>query len=89
MAKILVTPDELDQASNTFTQAQSQSVDLVSRLNSTISNFQGRWEGMTQQKFFQEYEAAKQNMQKYIEMLEEVSKELKTIATRFRQADGQ
>ncbi|MNJ58997.1 hypothetical protein D3C77_546590 [compost metagenome] len=89
MAKILITPEEMDRIAGQFNSAATQSQDISSRLNSAIQGMQGQWEGMTQQKFFQRYEEDKKNMLKYIEMLQAVDTELKEIATRFRTADQQ
>jgi WXG100 family type VII secretion target len=89
MAKILVTPEEMDRIAGQFTSGAQQSQEISSRLNSAIQSMQGQWEGMTQNKFFQRYEADKKSMDKYVEMLNDVAKELTEIAKRFRLADQQ
>ncbi|ANS75337.1 type VII secretion protein EsxA [Paenibacillus yonginensis] len=89
MARILITPEEMDNVAKQFSSAADQSRDMASKLNSTIQSMQGQWEGMTQQKFFQRYETDKKNMDTYINMLKDVSTELNKIAERFRTADQQ
>jgi len=89
MARILITPEEMDQIAKQFLDGASQSEQLTSKLNSAISSLQSQWDGATQSKFIQRYEVDKKNMQTYIENLKAISEELKTIANRFRQADQQ
>ncbi|BFH60155.1 WXG100 family type VII secretion target [Paenibacillus azoreducens] len=89
MARILITPEEIDKASSLFKTTSQQSRELVNKLNSTIQSMQGQWDGMTQQRFFQRYETDKKNMETYITMLNDVSQELAKIAERFRAADQQ
>lgn len=89
MSRILITPEELDRIASQFRNGANSSKDLSDRLNSAIQSMQGQWDGMTQQRFFQRYETDKKNMLTYIQMLTDVSTELKNIADRFRQADQQ
>ncbi|WP_435924034.1 WXG100 family type VII secretion target [Paenibacillus sp. DYY-L-2] len=89
MARILITPEEIDKVASQFTSSAEQSEQMKNKLNSAIQAMQGQWEGMTQQKFFNQFEQDKKNMDLYITMLREVAKELTAIATRFRNADQQ
>ncbi|MDQ0087471.1 WXG100 family type VII secretion target [Paenibacillus anaericanus] len=89
MSRILITPEEMDRISTQFKTGATQSQEISTKLNSAIQAMQGQWDGMTQQRFFQRYETDKKNMQTYIQMLNEVSDELKTISDRFRAADQQ
>lgn len=89
MARILITPEEIDKVASQFTSSAQQSEEMKNKLNSAIQSMQGQWEGMTQQKFFNQFEQDKKNMDLYITMLREVAKELTAIATRFRNADQQ
>ncbi|OAB38448.1 WXG100 family type VII secretion target [Paenibacillus glacialis] len=89
MAKILVTPEEIDKASKLFRDSFDQSETMVTKLNSTMASMQGQWEGMTQTKFFQQYDQAKREMENYKKMLDAVSIDLAAISKRFRDADLQ
>ncbi len=89
MARILITPEEIDKVAQQFNTGAQQSQELASKLNSAIQSMQGQWDGMTQQKFFQRYDTDKKNMEIYINMLKEVSADLTKIAARFREADQQ
>jgi WXG100 family type VII secretion target len=89
MSKILVTPETLHQAATTFKQGGDESQTQVQKLKATITGLQGQWEGMTQQKFFTDFQQAETIMKNYVELLNNISGQLDTIADRFRQADGQ
>lgn len=89
MARILITPEDMDDASKKFSNAAQESRDLADQLNSLMDSLNSQWEGMTSQNFYERYETDKQNMITYVEMLEAVSTELTTIAQRFRDADQQ
>ncbi|MCK6078282.1 MULTISPECIES: WXG100 family type VII secretion target [Paenibacillus] len=87
MAKIRITPEEMDQASNKFKDAHQQSAQLNQQLNSLMQTMHGEWEGMQSQGFYQRYDQHKKTMESYIEMLDIVSQNLQTIADNFRRAD--
>ncbi|MBB3110995.1 WXG100 family type VII secretion target [Paenibacillus phyllosphaerae] len=87
--RILISPDQMDGVANQFKQGAQQSQDLITRLNAQIEGMQGQWEGMTQQRFFQDFQQAKQTMRTFNETLLRIQTELNTIANRFRQADQQ
>lgn len=89
MAKILITPEEVDQVSSQFKQSAEQSQQLVDHLKSAVEGMQGQWEGMTQQRFFQEFQEAQTQMRSFVDLLNNVSTELSQIAERFRQVDQQ
>ncbi|KGP79585.1 MULTISPECIES: WXG100 family type VII secretion target [unclassified Paenibacillus] len=87
MVRIKITPEEMDQASNKFKQAQQESEQLTQQLNSLMQTMQAEWEGMQSQGFYQRYTDRQSAMKSYIEMLGIVSDELHTIADNFRRAD--
>lgn len=89
MAKILITPEEIDNAGSKFDQAAQESEQLAQQLNSLMESMRSQWEGMTSQGFYDRFESDKKNMTVYVEMLRAVGTELKAISTRFRQADQQ
>ncbi|WP_232699381.1 WXG100 family type VII secretion target [Brevibacillus daliensis] len=89
MARILITPDQVDEVANQFTQGKEQSQEIIQRLNQQINQMEGQWDGMTKQKFFQEFQEANKQMTSFVQLLESISQELRNIATKFRQADAQ
>ena len=89
MAKILISPEEVDAAGSKFEQASGQSQEIVNSLQSLMGNMQPQWDGMTSERFYQEFESWRGQMNKFVTMLNEIGGELHSIAERFRIADNQ
>ena len=89
MARILVTPEQVRTVSSQFKQASSQSQQMVSTLQSTVNNLNAGWEGMTKQRFYQEFEQWRTSMTQFVELLNQIGVELDAIAERFAAADQQ
>ncbi|MCM3340096.1 MULTISPECIES: WXG100 family type VII secretion target [unclassified Paenibacillus] len=87
--RILVTPEQIDQVANQFRQSGDQSQQIVSTLTQSIQGMEGQWEGMTKQRFFQEFQEANKQMQSFVQTLNTISEELKAIAQKFRTVDEQ
>ncbi|SMF82705.1 WXG100 family type VII secretion target [Paenibacillus uliginis N3/975] len=85
--RILVTPEQLNQVSSQFSQSGQQSSDIVQRLQQSIQQMEGQWEGITRERFYGEYQQARITMNKFIECLHTVSTELNQISVKFRTAD--
>ncbi len=85
--RIKVTPQQMRQAAQQFKNASQQSNDLVNRLNQHMSGMQTEWEGMSQQKFYQDFQQWKGTMTQFVTLLNEIGGQLDAIATRFEQAD--
>jgi len=87
VARIKVTPEQVHEVANQFKQASQQSQDMVSRLQATMSSLQPEWEGMTQQRFYAEYEQWKTSMGQFVQLLQSIGQQLDAIADRFAAAD--
>ncbi|WP_374015705.1 WXG100 family type VII secretion target [Paenibacillus thiaminolyticus] len=87
--RILITPEQMDQVANQFKQGGEQSQQVVSGLTQAIQGMEGQWEGMTKQRFFQEFQEASGQMQAFVQTLNGISEELRTIANKFRTIDQQ
>ncbi|MDQ0243748.1 WXG100 family type VII secretion target [Bacillus fengqiuensis] len=88
MGRILVTPEQLDQVSKQFKTASEQSQQMSTKLAQSVKALDSQWDGMTQQRFFQEFQDAQKQMTSYVQLLNSVGQELKDIAERFRQLDN-
>ncbi|MDQ2806779.1 MAG: WXG100 family type VII secretion target [Chloroflexota bacterium] len=53
MARIRITPEQVRQASQQFHQPSQQ---MVQTLTNTLNGMHSEWEGMTQQRFYGEFE---------------------------------
>ena len=89
MAKITVTPEQIRSVATQFSQAGSQSQDMVSRLTNTINSMQPEWQGMTSQRFYGDFQTWSTQMTKFVEMLNSISTQLNQVADRFATADQQ
>ncbi|EJW17916.1 WXG100 family type VII secretion target [Paenibacillus alvei] len=87
--RILITPEQVDQVANQFKQGGDQSQQIVASLTQSIQGMEGQWEGMTKQRFFQEFQEASKQMQSFVQTLNTISEELKAIAQKFRTVDEQ
>ncbi len=87
MARIKVTPEQVHQVASQFKQASQQSQELVNRLQQTMGSLQPEWEGMTQQRFYSEYEQWRTSMNQFVQLLTSIGTQLDQIADRFTQAD--
>ncbi|CAM3817172.1 WXG100 family type VII secretion target [Bacillus cereus] len=88
MTEIKITPEQLDQIAGRFTNAAAEAQQQINNLGNEIQSLEGQWSGATQDKFRANFESARQEMQKYIPILEHISTDLKNIATNFRNADS-
>ncbi|WP_054958410.1 WXG100 family type VII secretion target [Paenibacillus dakarensis] len=85
--RILITPEQVEQVANQFKQSGDQSQQIVNSLTQSVNGMEGQWDGMTKQRFFQEFQEASRLMNSFVQTLESISAELKAIAQKFRMAD--
>lgn len=89
MARIRVTPGQVRQVAAQFSQASSQSEDMVGRLTNAVNGMQPEWEGMTSQRFYSDFQQWSAQMRQFIELLKSINTQLNQIADRFAAADQQ
>ena len=87
MARIKITPDQVRQVGGQFKQASQQSQEMVSRLQNTMNGMEPEWEGLTKERFYQEYEQWRSSMNQFVELLNGIGQQLDAIAARFEAAD--
>ena len=87
MAQIQIDPDHVEQVAKQFQAKRQESEQIIQHLRSQINSLEGQWEGMTKQRFFNDFQEAEQNMKNFTLLLENISTALKQIATKFRQTD--
>ncbi|MGM1045166.1 WXG100 family type VII secretion target [Paenibacillus uliginis N3/975] len=85
--RILITPEQVEQVANQFKQSGEQSQQIVNSLTQSVNGMEGQWDGMTKQRFFQEFQEASRLMNSFVQTLDSISTELKAIAQKFRMAD--
>ncbi|WFR65408.1 WXG100 family type VII secretion target [Paenibacillus amylolyticus] len=89
MSTIKVTPEQLHHVSNQVDQARHQLEYIREDLSRQIIFLQQMWLGVTQERFYYEFEQSRPLLQKALESMVGISKELKDIAMRFENADAQ
>ncbi|MEO2211961.1 WXG100 family type VII secretion target [Paenibacillus amylolyticus] len=89
MSKIKVTPEQLHHVSNQVDQARQQLEHIRSELTRQIMFVQMMWTGATQERFYYEFEQSRPILDKALESMVGISKELKEIATRFENVDAE
>ena len=87
MARIKITPDQVRQVGNQFKQASQQSNEMVSRLQNTMNSMEPEWEGLTKERFYQEFQQWRTSMNQFVELLNGIGQQLDAIAARFEAAD--
>nr|WP_154983735.1 WXG100 family type VII secretion target [Paenibacillus xylanexedens] len=89
MSTIKVTPEQLHYVSNQVDQARQQLEHIQDHLSRQIMFLQAMWMGVTQERFYDDFERSRPVLQKALESMVYTSKELKDIATRFENADAE
>ncbi|WP_342415161.1 WXG100 family type VII secretion target [Paenibacillus sp. FSL R10-2782] len=89
MGRILVPPDKLMQVADQFLQGKQQMGHMCDQLNRQMMFVQGGWEGLTSQRFFQDFQRSQQSMSVTLERLSTVAQELIFISKSFTQVDGE
>lgn len=87
MTRIKITPEQIRQVASEFKGASNQSQEMVSRLSSTINGISPDWEGMTKERFYNEFQQWQQSMRQFVELLQNIGQQMDAIATRFEQTD--
>jgi len=87
MARIKITPDQIRNVGGQFKQASQDSQAMVNRLQSTISGIEPEWEGLTKERFYQEFQQWKTSMNQFVELLNSIGQQMDAIAARFEAAD--
>ncbi|WP_433745117.1 WXG100 family type VII secretion target [Paenibacillus amylolyticus] len=89
MSTIKVTPEQLHHVSNQVDQARQQFEHIREDLTRQIMFLQQMWLGVTQERFYYEFEQSRPVLQKALESMVGISKELKDIAMWFENVDAE
>lgn len=89
MSRILVPPNVLLAVADQFDRASNQLEATKDSLNNQISMLMVLWDGTTRQRFFEDFQRTREEMKLTINHMQVTSQELKNIAYRFMQVDGE
>jgi WXG100 family type VII secretion target len=87
MTQIVVSPERLESVASTFDSKKSETENLINALRSTMDSLDADWDGVAQNKFYNEWNEMIPKMNQFTELLGEISSELRRIAQVFREAD--
>ena len=89
MSRILVPPNVLLAVADQFDRASNHLEAAKDSLNNQISMLMLLWDGTTRQRFFENFQRTREEMKLTIGHMQVTSQELKNIAYRFMQVDGE
>lgn len=89
MSTIKVTPEQLHHVAHQVDQARQQLEHIRENLSRQIMFLQEMWQGVTQERFYDDFARSRPVLQKALEGMVYTSQELTDIATRFENADAE
>lgn len=89
MTMIKINPEHLYQIAQQVDQGRLQLEQMNRQLYGHLVSMQSLWMGMTQERFFQDYELSRPVLERALEHMVRMTMELQSIATRFSEADAE
>lgn len=89
MTKIQVTPEQLDSVASEFANAHGALYNQLNGLDNTMNNLHNQWDGMERNRFYNDYRTAKYTLSSALSKIQSIEIELKSIASKFRNTDGE
>ncbi len=88
MARILVPPEELKATARTMANYGQQVDDSLQKMIDLVNNLEGQWEGVAQNKYYNEFnEQVPQSKMRIAEIVEGLATSMKRIAEEFEKVD--
>lgn len=85
--RITISPEQVDQVAAQFKQSSEESRQIIAGLTHSIQQMEGEWEGMSKERFVQQFQEADKQMKSFMFILENISQELTLISQKFRTID--
>lgn len=89
MAAISVTPEELKQEAQVYTQAKEEIDSAIRKVNSMNSTIAEQWKGQAFQAYLEQYNQLEQNVHKFEELLVNINQQLNNYADTVAERDAQ
>ncbi|MBU5594874.1 WXG100 family type VII secretion target [Amphibacillus sp. MSJ-3] len=86
---IRVTPEELVNMSNRYSNESSQVGEQITRLDNMIQELESIWEGQASRAFSEQYETLRPSFTEMQQLLEDISIQLNSSARALEEADQQ
>lgn len=87
MQRIRIQPEQVRQTAGQFRTASQESGAIINRLQGQIGALSQEWEGVTKERFYQEFEQWQRAMAQFVELLDGIGLQLHSIAERFESVD--
>ncbi len=84
---ISLTPDDLYQAAQAFSQVSKESQALVDRLEKATAGLETKWTGVTRQMFYHQYKEWCEYTASLAGLLDGVADEMRSLAEGFEKID--
>lgn len=87
MPKIVVTPELLDEKAGQVSNIKTEYDQAIQKLTTLVNGLTDIWQGDAQKAFQARFDGMKQTFTDFGTMLDDYSKDLKTAANRYREAE--
>lgn len=85
--QIAINPESVRRVAQQFHGASSESDGMVRNLNNQINGLQAEWKGLANQSFYNDFQNWSKQMTNYVQLLENIGKELDRITQEFIATD--
>ena len=87
MTQIRVSPGRLDRVANTFTAQKEEVEQLTAQIRSAVEDLDPEWDGVSENKFLNAWGETGLQMNRFADLLGDITSELRHVANVFRQLD--
>lgn len=87
MPGVLISPAEVSEIADDFLKASKDTERTVANLETSMANLSSKWQGATHQMFYRDYAEWHDHALGFVQILSNISTELRAIAERFASAD--
>jgi WXG100 family type VII secretion target len=87
MTLIRIQPEQVRATAASFRTASQESGAIISRLQGQIQALSTEWEGISKERFYNEFEQWQRAMTQFVTLLDEIGQQMNAIAERFEAVD--
>ena len=87
MSQIKITPDRLRSCAGECQNLGNQCGDIVQQTQRLVNELQNEWQGNASNSFAQRFESLRPSMDKFVELYEDLSRQMNGVATTMEEVD--
>jgi WXG100 family type VII secretion target len=87
MPGVMISPSEVAEIAEEFLKASKDTERTVANLETSMTNLSSKWQGASHQMFYRNYTEWHDHALGFVQILSQISTELRAIAERFASAD--